>query len=315
MLALLVLQPFAHWQWNWRWMVWPAYLGNYARFIHPYIPGAPLQSLADFQPVTGGVVAHVPFFLGHFWSLCVEEQFYLIWPWLVFWIRDRSKLAWVCAATLPLCLAMRLAGQHVLPQWMLDGEVLYRATPFRLDALLTGGLVALLLRGGRSQSILRAARFAFPVALAVVLLWALFTPTGHLWQRPYPYPDWKFTWALSAIDLLSALLILTAIQSHTVAYKVLRIRPLRWIGRVSYGAYVLHDIPHPLYLKIAANLVFLLEAGRHLNVVVIEKQAVLVGAVLAFGSTLALAWLSFRFFESPFLNLKERWTIQSTDRR
>jgi peptidoglycan/LPS O-acetylase OafA/YrhL len=315
MLILLVLQPLAHWQWNWRWMVWPAYLGNYVRFIHPYIPGTPLQSLADFQPVTGGVVAHVPFYLGHFWSLCVEEQFYLIWPWLVFWIRDRSKLAWVCAATLPLCLAMRLAGQHFLPQWMLDGEVLYRATPFRLDALLTGGLVALLLRGARRESILRAARIAFPVALAIVLLWALFTPTGHLWQRPYPYPDWKFTWALSAIDLLSALLILTAVQSHTVAYKVLSIRPLRWMGRVSYGAYVLHDIPHPLYLKIANKFVFLLEAGRHLNVVVIEKQAVLVGAVLALGSTLALAWLSFRFFESPFLNLKERWTIQSTGGR
>jgi peptidoglycan/LPS O-acetylase OafA/YrhL len=87
------------------------------------------------------------------------------------------------------------------------------------------------------------------------------------------------------------------------------------MGRVSYGAYVLHDIPHPLYLKIANKFVFLLESGRHLNVVVIEKQAVLVGAVLALGSTLALAWLSFRFFESPFLNLKERWTIQSTGGR
>jgi hypothetical protein len=60
----------------------------------------------------------VPFYLGHFWSLCVEEQSYLVWPWLVFWIRDRSKLAWVCAATLLLCPAMRLAGQHFLPQWL-----------------------------------------------------------------------------------------------------------------------------------------------------------------------------------------------------
>jgi peptidoglycan/LPS O-acetylase OafA/YrhL len=93
---------------------------------------------------------------------------------------------------------------------------------------------------------------------------------------------------------------------------VLRIRPLRWIGRVSYGAYVLHDIPHPLYLKIATKFVFLLESGKHFNVAVIEKQAVLVAAVIAFGSTLVLAWLSFRFFESPFLNLKERWTIRST---
>ena len=77
---------------------------------------------------------------------------------------------------------------------------------------------------------------------------------------------------------------------------------------------MLDDIPHPLDLNLAGKLVLLVEAGRHPSVVAIEKHAVLVGValvgvVLAFGSTLGLAWLSFRFFQSPLLNLKERWTI------
>jgi hypothetical protein len=53
----------------------------------------------------------------------------------------------------------------------------------------------------------------------------------------------------------------------------------------------------------------LVEAGRHPSVVAIEKHAVLLGVVLALGSTLGLAWLSSGFFPSPLLNLKESWTI------
>ncbi|HEY1904048.1 MAG TPA: acyltransferase [Terracidiphilus sp.] len=311
MLALVLLEPFVHWQWNWHWIAWPAYVGNFARFIHPYLPGAPLQRLADFQPTTGGPPGRVPFYLGHFWSLCVEEQFYLIWPWLVFSIRNRRTLAWVCAATVPVCLAMRLAGQHVLPPWMLDNEVLYRATPFRLDALLIGGLVALLLRGPRGRNLLRAARIGFPIAMGAMVLWVLFSPTGHLWHHPYLYPNWKFTWGLSAVDLLSALLILEAIQPHTVVFKVLCIRPLRWIGRISYGAYVLHDIPHPLYAACAQRGVSLFAVHFHMSRVAIGAEAMLASAILGLACTLMLAWLSYRFFESPFLNLKERWTLRA----
>ena len=146
MLALLLSTPLFHWQWSWGWMAWPAYMGNFARFVHSYPVISPLQRLADFQPAGNLGRFHFSLYLGHFWSLCVEEQFYLIWPWLVFAIRDRRKLMWVCASTLPACLAMRLMGQHLFPDWMLDGEILYRATPFRLDALLLGGLLALWLR-------------------------------------------------------------------------------------------------------------------------------------------------------------------------
>ena len=298
MLAIVLTIPLMHWSLTWQWLAWPAYLGNYARFLHNYLPGSPLQRMADFQPSATGHGFHTMLFLGHFWSLCVEEQFYLVWPWLVFWIRDRRKLLWICASTLPICLAMRLAGQHYLPDWMLGNEILYRATPFRLDALLLGGLVALALRGRHAHTLLRAARIALPVALAAVLIWFMLTPARHILTSPYPYPDSKFTWGLSVIDLIFALLIVVALQPGTVVYRIFRLRPLRWMGRISYGAYVLHDIPHYAYARMAKAL-----APSHLNVAT---------TVIALCATMLLAWLSFRFFESPFLDLKERWTIRTT---
>jgi len=297
MLALVLSAPVLHWQWSWSWLVWAAYLGNYAPFVTPYLPLSPLERLADFH-LTGTLRGyHSTLFLGHFWTLCVEEQFYLVWPWLVFWVRDRARLCWICAATVPGCLAMRLAGQHLLPQWMLDNQILSRATPFRLDALLLGGLIALLLRGPHAATLLRLARIALPISLTLLLVWACLTPAGHRIQQTHPDVQWLFTWWLSALDLLAALLILVAVQPSSLLCRALSLRPLRWLGRISYSAYVLHDIPHLVYGRIGMNL-----APAHSTIAV---------AMLALASTIALAWLSFQCLERPFLNLKDRWTARA----
>ncbi len=310
MLALLALQPLIHWQWNWKWLVWPLYLGNFARFFHPSVDGDMLQHLADFQPRGQIGLQPVKLFLGHFWSLCVEEQFYFLWPWVVFWMRDRVKLMWTCAATLPFCLILRLSAQSGLPSWMLEKELLYRATPFRVDALLIGGLIALLLRGPAKTKILLAARRLLPFVLGVIFLWLIFNPYTRIWQRPYIYPSWHFTWGLSVIDVTSTILILAAIQPASLAYQVFSLRPLRWLGRISYGAYVLHDIPHPAYLRIARGIVAFLEKNRGIAEHNLQRQATLLAAVIGLVMTVLLSWLSFRYYESFFLNFKERWTIR-----
>jgi peptidoglycan/LPS O-acetylase OafA/YrhL len=294
MVALVLTYPVLHWQWSWTWLAWPAYIGNFARFLHPYLDASPLQRLADFQPIGTLHGLHVPLALGHFWSLCVEEQFYLIWPCVVFVVRSRTKLIWICALSLPICLGMRLWGQLYLPTWMLDDGVLNRATPFRFDALLIGGLMALLLRGPRADLMLRAASRALPIALLLTLACVVFIPAGHIFRKPYPYPDWTFTFGLSALDVLGALLILSAIQPGSWLSRILSPYPLRWLGRISYGAYVLHDIPHPIFNWLGERLV--------------PAHASEVSALLAMLFTLSFAWLSFRYFESRFLALKDRLT-------
>jgi len=152
MLLLLLAYPLFRWDWNWTWLVWPAYVGNFARGIHPLIYRPNLQLLADFQPWSQRFHS-VQLSFGHFWSLCVEEQFYLIWPWVVFCVRDRRKLMWICLAFVVACPLARWEAHRIMPQYMIDQEVLYRWTPFRIDALLLGGLVALIRRGPGSKTL------------------------------------------------------------------------------------------------------------------------------------------------------------------
>ena len=99
------------------------------------------------------------------------------------------------------------------------------------------------------------------------------------------------------IDLFAALILVLAIQPTTFLFRALNLRPLRWLGRISYGAYVLHSIPHTLY--------------NHAAFLIAPKHMYGVSATIALISTCLLAWLSYRFFERPFLNLKERWTIRT----
>jgi peptidoglycan/LPS O-acetylase OafA/YrhL len=79
--------------------------------------------------------------------------------------------------------------------------------------------------------------------------------------------------------------------------------PLRALGRISYGFYILHDIPHTLYDRAVAILAERLP---------FEVNETIVVAVLAFVCTVALASLSYHFLERPFLRLKNRWAPSST---
>ncbi len=133
LLALLVITPFMHWHWSWGWLIWPTYLGNFGRFMHPYASNSEWQRIADFQLAANH--RHIRFYFGHFWTLCVEEQFYLFWPWIVFYLRDRRRLMYLCGAIVVLSPLLRLYAQHTLPAWMLEHEILYRFTPVRLDVL------------------------------------------------------------------------------------------------------------------------------------------------------------------------------------
>ncbi len=302
-IALLLLHPIVHWNWNRYWLLWPLYLGNFLRFFSPaaLVLRSPLEYAADAH-LTSRLLPKTELYLGHLWSLCVEEQFYLLWPWVVFFVRGRRKLIAICGAAVVLGPLLRLALQAYAPPWMVAGELLYRFTPAQLDALLLGGLLALLWRGPARGHLMTAASFA---ALAGTLLLA-----GYLvfavrsWQIVGDhYPRWKFTGGLLFVNLYSAALIVCALRPGSLVFRILHVRPLRWLGRLSYGAYVFHDILHDLFDHIVVHV-----GGPRVaaDIPLVNRLA----AALALPSTLLLAWLSFHFFESPFLNLKERWTVR-----
>jgi len=295
LLLLMLLYPVFHWEWNWHWLLWPAYLGNFLRGHRPFTARSPLQMLADFQLLSRTFPTIQPY-LGHFWSLCIEEQFYLLWTFAVFFVRDRRKLLAVCLTCVVVCPLARVVGSHTLPKFMLDQEVLYRWTPFRIDALLLGGLLALVRRGPSPWRLLVLARIGFAVLTGSLLLWLALNPAARHGALGYVYPPWEMTWSLSFIDLFAACVIVMALESSSITFRLLNLSPLRWLGRISYGAYVFHDL---LDVEIL-NLV-----KRHTGHYRLPSTA------LALAITLLLAWASFRWYETPFIRLKDRLTRSS----
>ncbi len=295
-LVLLLSTPFLHWQWSRYWILWPLYLGNFIRFFHPFSQNPDFLWAGDAWLKSTGRL-HTVLYLGHFWSLCIEEQFYFIWPPVVFLIKDRRRLMAICLAVMVALPILRELAVLLLPRAFIDLEFTYRFTPLRIDALLLGGLLALLLRGPERLAVLAAlrwfARIAFPLA-AIYLF-------HSLWRHYLTYqpPVWRLTWGFTVIDLLAASLIALCLIPGSLLYRALSVRPLRSLGKISYGAYVFHDIPHHLYA-------FIIEAKIAPHISFIHTHARPSIALLGFVGTLILAWLSFRFFESPFLNLKER---------
>jgi len=309
-LSLLILTPIMHWNWSLAWIAWPLYLGNFLRFLSPAstINGSPQQLAADAQLHTPRHPAQT-IYMGHYWSLCVEEQFYLVWPWIVFWVRSRRALLWICSTVVILGPMLRLLTQHLAPTWMLNQGLFYRATPFQLDSLLLGGLIALLWRGEHRDLLLKLGHIVALIMLIVATAYCARTFHFHEpnWRSHFQYPDWYPVWSFTFINVLSASLILSVLRPDGILYRVFCLRPLRWVGRISYGAYVIHDMLHSLvqtYIVRLINLIALRIGGR--SGFLMEKYPEGIYPLAALAATLFLAWLSFRYFESWFLQLKNR---------
>jgi peptidoglycan/LPS O-acetylase OafA/YrhL len=298
LLLLLLSYPFFRWDWNWRWLIWPLYLGNFARGIHPFQFDAPLQLLADFQPRTWRLPGH-RLLLGHFWTLCMEEQFYLIWPWVVLWVRDRQKLVSICLFFIAACPVARAVAFSHMPQFMLDQDVVTRWTPFRIDALLLGSLIALVRNEATARRMYLVARAGFVLLGAMALgRYIIWTFAPHFLSTA---SQWRETWGLSFVDILSACLIVMALEQRSAAYLVFSTDALRRIGKISYGAYVFHDIFHLQILWLVMRY-----GGSSLNQGSSFDNPIV--AVIALLATLVLASCSYRWYESIFLRFKDRWT-------
>ena len=227
------------------------------------------------------------------WSLCVEEQFYLVWPLVVKLIRSRQRLLSLCISVVLIAPLLRELYWHLSPATAQHGAT-YFNTLTRIDTLLVGAAIALWLRGGKPAP----QRIAYTLLLAplpcLALLLALFSPSRFADPRVNWINDRSVnTFGLTLIALSSAGLLLLALQPDTWLYNLLRVKPLLAIGRRSYGLYFVHTIP-----------LFLL--ADHLLPRLRAHHAAWLFIPIALLYTFSVGWLSFRYLESPFLRLKDR---------
>jgi len=209
--------------------------------------------------------------LSHFWSLAIEEQFYLIWPFVVWHTSRRTaiRIAWV---VIVVALACRVTLFAAGAPW----ATRYFLTPCRLDALAVGSLVALWPRD-RVEQRMRWAGLAAGLVIAAIIVHERGFPNspGLVDTIGYSAVAWFFGWLVTVAALQPARLLQSA--------------PLVIAGRYSYGLYVIHPL---VAAAIVAQWPSLAGGLR-------------CGALMWIGSW-ALALVSYHGYERWFLRLKER---------
>ncbi|MHB1937284.1 MAG: acyltransferase family protein [Acidobacteriaceae bacterium] len=221
---------------------------------------------------------------GHFWSLAVEEQFYLVWP-LVIWLLPEGWILSLCAAGLAIALPLRFYMVHRYAE-SLGAMVL---TTSRMDGLLVGAMLAILLR--RGQIPLRWIYLSLGLGAAILGYIAVFHHRELIDTRFY-----MPTLGITAFALLSGGFL--ALSQHRIPrlHHVLCVGWLRTVGKYSYGMYVYHV---PLYLI----LEHILEARFGVVFPLPLRWALPYIATLV-GTTFLIAKYSYDCFESKILALK-----------
>jgi peptidoglycan/LPS O-acetylase OafA/YrhL len=209
------------------------------------------------------------------WSLAIEEQFYLVWP-VVVWFAPRRILKPLALSGLFLSMAVRwsvLIG-------LIPALNTYMNTLTRLDGLSLGAFLALWIPEADSRTVKLAGIAAVVLTLPAAIAMGLVRP-GH----------WAF-FSLLAACFAGTLCI--AINTKALA----NIPFLKYTGKVSYALYLIHV---PVF-----SVVSYYALGRN-NLTRSTLSAEVGVFVLSFAVCYVLAAISWRFFESPFLRLKRRF--------
>jgi peptidoglycan/LPS O-acetylase OafA/YrhL len=230
-------------------------------------------------------------FLEGFWSLAVEEHFYLVWPFLVWCLRGR-RLIVACVGCIVLALVIRVvlwATGWSGPQFR------YEFTLCRMDCLALGALLAVLARNERTWAWLSRNGGWVALASAAALI------AGFAWQGGPNYrTPLTSTIGLTVVALLCGGVLVMALRAPTTSLlgRTFRSGFLTFLGRYSYGLYVLHRLAaFPVRKLFTWDSVGAATGSPLLGVALYQ--------VVAWTASIALALASWYLYESHFLKLKK----------
>jgi len=227
------------------------------------------------------------------WSIAVEEQFYLSWPFLARKGRKILFFGSIVAIAMGAVTVWAVCrdGYPQLGAWIWNNSF------FQFAFFGLGGVLAILVRG-RRPVLPRFIRLTLGVGSIFIFLLASFFLTME-------HPHWSVLLGLIGYSLtgIACTMLFFSLLGHNIRKGTLLDRIVGW-GRISYGLYVYHGAA--LWL-ISIPTIQLLHRYHH-SVPGPAKVAVLTG-IAAFPLTLAISKLSYRYLETPFLSLKKRFEI------
>jgi peptidoglycan/LPS O-acetylase OafA/YrhL len=239
-------------------------------------------------------------FLNVAWSLAIEEQFYLVWPFVVRACSPRA-LERICGVVIVGALLGRLAA--VAAGW--SDVAVYVLTPLRLDTIAVGAFIALRSqRAGGFSALAAQARWVLPLAgVGVLGLGLAIQIEPRLWTdqpgRLLAHPVMQ-TVGFSAVAAAYGSLVILCMNAEPAARlrRGLEASWLRAFGRYSYAIYLLHV---PVIFMFSVNVWNPGEPGRSIWLTQLVRYAA------AIGGSFLLAALSWRLLESPLLRLRRHF--------
>ncbi|MEO8400830.1 MAG: acyltransferase [Gammaproteobacteria bacterium] len=226
--------------------------------------------------------------IGPLWTVSLEEQFYIFWPILLFILLPRNK-RWFFFA-LGFLVVLSFAVRFYIIKNNIPYPAIWVFTLGRLDPFALGAFLSYLYLNPKFKP-----RPLIALVLSLFLFKLVICSTGIGMPNTI--------WQLFVVDLAGCLLIYSALYSRKMS-QLLSMKPLPWLGKVSFGLYIFHDIM--IHLT-ADNLIASLT--KHIPWLLNSLTLWFVSLALTLLATILCAGFSYHAFEKHFLKLKTRFTI------
>ena len=265
--------------------IWPlyySYIGVCVIYMWVTNPHQNLSQLPIFLFLCGNFLFNnIPLF-GHFWSLCVEEQFYAFWPWVA--RLDRRKLLHASFALVTIGVGAKLAMRLFVPAF--DTSLLFRNLTITRFHCMAVGAVGSIFFYEQRRWFLTFCQHPLMQAVVFVSLGAMLVNRFHF---------------VNCLDneLVACLTVPLIVGQLDVKKRRVNLDTplLGFIGRISFGLYVIH----PLVIVLLIKPMIALALPDALTIPLVY--------VLVVGLATCAAHLSFNYYEKPFLRIKTKYMV------
>lgn len=241
-------------------------------------------------------------FFTHFWSLSIEEQFYLLWPLVIYFLNTRSLQIVLLAIMVGAPVTRYLIGEYLIAEGRIApefiGEVVYRFTLGQWDSFAFGAAIPLF----RLDTVVKRPGLLLASSAGVLVLCGVFNyislhainPRVGITSLGYPIGslvNGQHLWSYTVLGVASMALIIYTIRRRRIP--VFDNSVMVFFGKLSYGLYVYHWFLKGFY-------------GKYLEPRLPEP----LGFIVYLGLCIGVSYASYRIIEQPLLSLKDRFFVR-----